>query len=358
MRVRHPAGVYGIILARGNAVYLVFPCPEGDIGARSAVHVNGLCFLQEPDAHFKAEILGSKGSYRAEVHGVHGVVAVQLAAGVNRDGVEGAALGHGEHLIVHDVAHEAHAAAAEHAAFLVQVHARANAQVFSFFGLFLFKTAFHLAVVVGVFLKLAFPGLVADGAVQRVAGEQEFHYAAARFTGQGAVRADAHVFRHRVCAGDDGAGHPLDALIAVFIIGGCLSRSEPGRHPLFHHAHAAGAGDSQLGVVAEARNGHAHGTAGVCNPRAAREPVPRSVDLDVHLAFRGGNVFGEFGSFFTHDDGWEGNGIEKWCCVLLLAGEETGLFPAFPGMGQAGVERVRQGHEFLLELGDHGLGGP
>ena len=259
---------------------------------------------------------------------------------------------------MHDVAHEAHAAAAEHAALLVQVHARADAQVLALLGLLFLIAAFHLAVVVGVFLELAFPGLVADGTVQRVAGKQEFHHAAARLAGEGAVRTDAHVFRHRVRAGDDGARHPLDALVAVFIIGGSLARSQPGRHPLFHHAHAAGADDGQLGVVAEARDGNAYGTAGVCNPRAAREPVPRSVDLDVHLAFLGGNVFGEFGSFFTHDDGWEGNGIEKWCCVLLLAGEETGLFPAFPGMGQAGVERVRQGHEFLLELGDHGLGGP
>lgn len=56
---------------------------------------------------------------------------------------------------------------------------------FPFLVFFFFKTAFHLAVVVGVFLKLAFPGLVADGAVQRVAGEQKSHYAAARFTGQG-----------------------------------------------------------------------------------------------------------------------------------------------------------------------------
>ena len=44
------------------------------------------------------------------------------------------------------------------------------------------------------------------------------------------------------------------------------------------------------------------------------------------------------------------------CCCL--AGEETVLLPAFLRVGQTGVEWIRQGYEFLLEFGDHGLGGP
>ena len=218
--IGHPATVHLIVLARGDAVDLLTAGPDVDVGTRAAVHINGRRALEEPNAHLEAEVTAGEGTHGAEIHHVHGVIAVQLLAGVAGDGVVRTATHDAEHFLADNLLHEAHAAAAEHAALLVQIHARPERQVLALLGLGLREAVGTAAVVRRVLLQLAFAGHVADGAVQRVIGEQELQHAAARLAAQLAIRADAHVLRHGVGTGDDGAGHPLDGLVAVLIISG------------------------------------------------------------------------------------------------------------------------------------------
>ena len=56
VRIRHPARVHLVVLARGDAVDGVAAGPDGDVGASAAVHIDARGFLKEPDPHLKAEI--------------------------------------------------------------------------------------------------------------------------------------------------------------------------------------------------------------------------------------------------------------------------------------------------------------
>ena len=70
MRIRHPAGIDLVVLTWSDAMDFVFASPNGDVGASAAVDVNGFGFLEEPDAHLEAEIVGGQGSDWADVGGV------------------------------------------------------------------------------------------------------------------------------------------------------------------------------------------------------------------------------------------------------------------------------------------------
>lgn len=70
MRVWHPAGIDLVVLTRSDAVNFVFASPHRDVGAGAAVDVDGFGFLEEPDAHLEAEIVGGQGSHGADVGGV------------------------------------------------------------------------------------------------------------------------------------------------------------------------------------------------------------------------------------------------------------------------------------------------
>ena len=70
MRIRHPAGIDLVVLTWSDAMDFVFASPNGDVGASAAVDVDGFGFLEEPDAHLEAEIVGGQGSDWADVGGV------------------------------------------------------------------------------------------------------------------------------------------------------------------------------------------------------------------------------------------------------------------------------------------------
>ncbi len=57
MGIRHPAGIDGIVLARGDAMNLIATGPDCDVRARAAIDVDALGFLQEPDAHLETEVV-------------------------------------------------------------------------------------------------------------------------------------------------------------------------------------------------------------------------------------------------------------------------------------------------------------
>ena len=81
----------------------------------------------------------------------------------------------------------------------------------------------------GQVLQLAFATLVADGAVERVVDQQEFHHHLLRLHGLGALGAHDHALRHGRCAGRHRLGRLLD----------------------IDQAHAAIGRDAQLLVIAE-----------------------------------------------------------------------------------------------------------
>ena len=299
--VGHPAAVHLVILARGDAVHLALARPDVDVGAGAAVHVDGRRALQEPDAHPEAEILAGERTHGAEVHGVHGVIAVQRGAGVAGNGVVGTAVHDSQHFLAHDFLHEANAAAAQHAALLVQIHARADGQVLALLGLGLSEAVRAATVVGGVFLELALAGLVADGAVQRVVGQQELQHALAGLFGHLAVGADTHVLCHGVGAGDDGAGHPGDGLVAVLIIGGGGTGRQARGHALFHQAHAAGTHHGELRVIAEGGHVRTHGVAGIHDTGALGELIPGAVNLDIDLAGSGSGVLRQYCGNRAHE---------------------------------------------------------
>ena len=172
-----------------------------------------------------------------------------------------------------------------------------------------------LPVVGSVFLQLAFACLVADGAVQRVVGEQELQHGATRFGTDGAIGADAHILGHCVGAGHDGSRHPLNGLITVLIVSGCGSGCETRGHALLHQAHAAGTRHAQLGMVAEARHMHAHAVAGIGNAGAFGEAVPSAVNLHIDLAFGGGCVLRQYLLFCTHGSAVKVNLLGSGICA-------------------------------------------
>ena len=293
VRIRHPARVHLVVLARGDAVDLVAAGPDGDVGAGAAVHVDGRGFLEEPDAHLEAEVVGGQRADRADVGGVERVVGIQQAVRMDGERGVGAALGEAEHRIAGDFVHEADAAAAHDAALVVEPDARADIDVFRLFHLHVHEARNAAAVLDGLFLEAAFAGLVADRAIERVVDEEEFHHALAAFFDEFAGGADAHVFGNRVGAGDDRARHPADGFVAVFVPLRLLAGRGAGRHAHLHEAHPAVSGRTELRMVTIVGNDGSRLAAGLDHPCAFGKLVPDAVDLDVDHAFFGRKVFGQ-----------------------------------------------------------------
>ena len=291
MRIGHPRRVHLVVETRGDAVDLVAAGPDVDVGARAAVDVDRRRFLEEPDAHLEAEIVGSQRADRADVGGVERVVGIQQAVRVDGQRGVGAALGEAQHRVARDFIHEADAAAAHDAALVVETDARADIDVFRLFHLHVDEARNAAAELHGLLLQAAFARLVADRAIQRVIDQEELHHALAALGHQVAGGADAHVFADRVGAGDDGTGHPADDFVAVFVALRLLAGGGAGRHAHLNEAHPAVSGRTQLRVVTIMGNGDLHLAASLDHPCSFGELMPNAVNLNVDQAFFGSKVF-------------------------------------------------------------------
>ena len=303
--VGHPSGVDFVVLAGGDAVDFVAAGPDAGVGAGAAVGVDAFGFLEEPDAHLEAEVVGGEGADGADVCGVEGVVVIEFLPGVDGEGGVGAALGEAEDGVVGDFVHEADAAGAHDASLVVEADVFSDIDVFGLLDFCFLEAGFAASVFDGKFLERAFAGLVADGAVERVVDEEEFHDALAAGLDEFARGADAHVFGDGVGAGDDGAGHPADFLVAVVSVGGVFAGGGTWRHAHLDKAHAAVAGGGKFGVVAVVGDFFFGLFAGFDHAGALGDLDPVAVDLHVDEALFGSKVFREllFGGgrgFFAH----------------------------------------------------------
>ena len=282
--------------------------PDGDVGAGAAIDIDARCFLEEPHAHLETEIIRCECADRADIGGVERVIRVEQAAGVDGEGRVGAALGETEDRVAGDFIHEADAAAAHDAAFVVEADARADIDIFRLFHLHVDEARDAAAVADRVFLEAAFARLVADRAVERVVDEEKFHHALAAFFHQLAGGANAHVFGDRVRAGDHWARHPADRLVAVFIALGFLAGRGARRHAGLHKAHTAVAGCGELRVIAVVGHDAADAAACLNDPCAFGKLAPNAVDLYIDHAFFGSKVLWQFQ--FRSRRGCVAHGIE------------------------------------------------
>ena len=308
MRIRHPAGIHLVVLARGDAVDFVAAGPDGDVGASAAVDIDARRFFEEPHAHLETEIIRCERADWADVGGVERVIRIEQTAGVDGEGRVGAALGETEDRIVGDLVHEADAAAAHDATLVIEADARADIDIFRLFHLHVDEARNAAAVADRVFLESAFAGLVADRAVKRVVDEEKFHHALSAFFHQFAGGADAHVFRDRVGAGDHRARHPADRLVAVFIALRLLAGRRARWHAGLHKAHAAVAGCGEFRVIAVMGHDAADAAACLNDPCAFGKLAPNAVDLYIDHAFFGSKVLGQFQ--FRSRRGCVAHGIE------------------------------------------------
>ncbi len=92
-----------------------------------------------------------------------------------------AAIEKAKHIILCDFLAEPNAARAENATLVVERDARPELDVFRFLHLVFQKTRLARAVLDAEFLQSAFAGLIANGTIERMVDEQEFHHAALTF---------------------------------------------------------------------------------------------------------------------------------------------------------------------------------
>ena len=208
VRIRHPKLIYVVIFARSDPEDFVFTTADQNIATKAVAHVNCLGFLEEPDAHFEAEIRGSQSAYGANVDGVERVIAFQCFVWVAGDGRKTAAIHETEDVVMGDFFHEADAPGAQHAAFGVQSDARPEFDVRGLFDFPLQKPGLRITVFDGEFLKAAFPSLVTNGAIQGVIDEEKLHDAFAALLNHRRIRANAHAFDDVLSAGDLGPRNP------------------------------------------------------------------------------------------------------------------------------------------------------
>src|SRR6218665_1525283 len=136
--------------------------------------------LGEPHALLKAEGPVGQCPYRAHIDHVARKIVVNNVLNVSRD-LGGIATGNNAvHTVVGDLVGGFHTAVAKNAAVHVQLDLIANIDHLILAALELEAGAYR-AVLIAQVLQLAFSGLVAHRAIERVVDEQEFHHAFARF---------------------------------------------------------------------------------------------------------------------------------------------------------------------------------
>lgn len=243
--VAQPGAIDGRVLERGDAVGLVLVLGAGlarfaQLHPPPDLHAAGPCAagagrahrLQEPHAALVEEVAGQQGAGRAEADHVVGIRVVEGHAIEPVDIGMGAAVDDAQRVGARDLAREAHAAAAQDAALVVQRDARAQFDQLALVQLGVVRTRFGQAVGTLVVLQGAFAGLVADAAIHRVVEQEELHHVLARAGHIVDLGLDAHLGRYHQVARWLQLGHAID----------------------LDQAHAAAAGYRELVVVAEVRN--------------------------------------------------------------------------------------------------------
>jgi len=285
--VAHPFGIDRLVVARRLAINKPFAAADDRIAARGAAGADAFGFLEEPDAHLEAEILAGERADGADIDGVERVIIVEPLARMDGEGGVTAAVDEAEDVVVDHFLGETDAARAHDAAFVVEDDAFADVDALRLLHLFVGEAAALVAILDRVFLKLAFAGLIADGAVERVVDEEKFHDALAAFLDHGRVGADAHALGDLRGAADLRLIHPGDL---GMVVGGHdhLAGRVHFRRTDFNEAHAAVAGDGKLGVVTIMGNKFAHAAGDFDDVESLGKLHPGAVDLHVEERSVGG----------------------------------------------------------------------
>ena len=195
------------------------------------------------------------------------------------DGVT-AAINKAKHVIVHNFLAESDTAGAKNATLVIEGDARSQLHRLRLFDLIFEESRIGRAILDAELLQLAFPGLIANRAIERMIDEQKLHHSALAFLHQWRIRAHAHPFAHFLRARDLRTRHPVDHWFAVraqlwFAVG------PESRHGHLDQTHPAIARRAELLVITIARHKNSSLRARLNHARALRKLMPHAVDLDV-----------------------------------------------------------------------------
>ena len=108
--VGHPSVVHVVITAWRDPVNLTFSTPYLSIRTDTAFRTNTVCALEEPYAHFEAEISASQSANWTDVYRVERVIVRKLFSREAGQGGVGAAIDKAKHIVTRDFLTETDAA--------------------------------------------------------------------------------------------------------------------------------------------------------------------------------------------------------------------------------------------------------
>jgi hypothetical protein len=185
-------------------------------------------------------------------------VALQVVAHVGSDLAGHAAVDDAKRAHAQALSADAHAAEAQDAARRIEED-HGGELLLGGVDFFFRVAAFASAVTERHVLQFALAALIADGAIQRVVGEQELEHVFARLSDLFGVGAHHHAFGNRQSACRHHLGHLLH----------------------FHQAHAAGGGQGESLVVAERGDLDADGLGGIDHQSLRRDLDGAAIDSQI-----------------------------------------------------------------------------
>src|SRR5262249_51587113 len=149
--------------------------------------------------------------------------------------------------------HETDTARTKNAAFVIERHARSELYALRFLHLLIQKARAGCAEFDAVFLQMAFPGLIADWAVQRMVYQEKLHHPISALLHQWRICANCHPFCNILRTGYLGARYPIDDGLSVGAYFRFPIRARL-RHPHLDQAHPAIARRAQFWMITIMRN--------------------------------------------------------------------------------------------------------
>ncbi len=235
------AGAVAIVAAND----LVVARADRSLAAVGAVGADGADVLHFPGARLIPISTAGERSDRADVDAHAAFVALEMIADVGRDLGDGATVDDAERADAHAFVADAHAAEAEDATRAI-VEDDGRPLFFVDVQLVFGEAAFAGSVAKDHVLQFALAAFVADGAIERMVGEEEFERGLAGGCYLRGFGADDHAFGNRKRAGGHQLRHLLD----------------------FDQAHAAGGLQGEAFVIAEGGDFDAVLLGGVDHERA------------------------------------------------------------------------------------------